>query len=104
MVETEDDPSLQSDFRKRAAVAAAVSGALALLGMWVAYAQAPRVWADLTGNGLVLMLLALINGPIALWGVWRLRPRITRVAVATQVALVCGPGLSDSGPTSCRRT
>jgi cytochrome d ubiquinol oxidase subunit II len=88
MVETEDDPALQSDFRRRALVASAVSGALALLGLWVAYAEAPRVWTDLTGNGLVLMLLALINGPIALWGVWRWRPRITRVAVAAQVALV----------------
>jgi len=88
MVETEDDPALQSDFRRRALVASVVSGALALLGLWLAYAQAPRVWADLTGNGLLLLLLALINGPIALWGVWRLRPRLTRIAVAAQVALV----------------
>ncbi|HWO92453.1 MAG TPA: cytochrome d ubiquinol oxidase subunit II, partial [Methylomirabilota bacterium] len=51
-------------------------------------AQAPRVWADLTGNGLLLLLLALINGPIALWGVWRLHPRVTRIAVAAQVTLV----------------
>src|SRR5713101_5653372 len=88
MVETEDDPALQLDFRRRALVASVVSGALALFGLWLAYAQAPRVWADLTGNGLLLLLLALINGPIALWGVWRLRPRLTRIAVAAQVTLV----------------
>jgi len=88
MVETEDDAALQSDFRRRALIASVVSGALALLGLWVAYAQAPRVWADLTGNGLLLLLLALINGPIALWGVWRLRPRLTRIAVAAQVTFV----------------
>jgi cytochrome d ubiquinol oxidase subunit II len=88
MVETEDDAALQSDFRRRALIASLVSGALALLGLWVAYAQAPRVWADLTGNGLLLLLLALINGPIALWGVWRLRPRLTRIAVAAQVTFV----------------
>ena len=35
-----------------------------------------------------LLLLALINGPIALWGVWRLHPRVTRIAVAAQVTLV----------------
>ena len=88
MVETEDDPALQSDFRRRAVIASAVSGVLALLGLWLAYTQTPRVWSDLTGNGLVLLLLALINGPIALWGVWRLHPRVTRIAVAAQVTLV----------------
>ena len=88
MVETEDDPALQADFRARALVASVVSGGLALLGLGLAYAQEPRVWADLSGNGLLLTLLALINGPIALWGVWRLRPRVARVAVAAQMTLV----------------
>jgi cytochrome d ubiquinol oxidase subunit II len=88
MVETEDDPQLQSDFRRRALAASAVSGVFALLGLWLAYAQVPRVWSELTGNGLPLLLLALINGPIALWGVWRIRPRIARYAVAAQVAFV----------------
>jgi len=88
MVETEDNPQLQSDFRTRALAASAVSGVLALFGLFLAYAQVPRVWSELTGNGLPLLLLALINGPIALWGVWRIRPRIARYAVAAQVALV----------------
>jgi len=88
MVETEDDPALQADFRARALVASVVSGGLALLGLGLAYAQEPRVWADLSGNGLLLTLLALINGPIALWGVWRLRPRVARVGVAAQMTLV----------------
>jgi len=88
MVETEDDPALEADFRARALVASVVSGGLALLGLGLAYAQEPRVWADLSGNGLLLTLLALINGPIALWGVWRLRPRVARVGVAAQMTLV----------------
>jgi cytochrome d ubiquinol oxidase subunit II len=88
MVETEDDPHLQSDFRMRAIVASAASGAFAILGLLLAYTEAPRLWADLTGNGLLLLILALINGPIALWGVWRLHPRVARVAVATQVVFV----------------
>jgi cytochrome d ubiquinol oxidase subunit II len=88
MVETEGDRALQEDFRSRALIASAVSGALALIGLWLAYAQAPRVWSDLSGNGLVLMLLALVNGPVALWSVWRLRPRIARFAVAAQLTLV----------------
>ncbi|HEV3102296.1 MAG TPA: cytochrome d ubiquinol oxidase subunit II [Candidatus Dormibacteraeota bacterium] len=88
MVETEDDPNLQSDFRMRAIVASAASGALAILGLLLAYSEAPRVWTDLTGNGLLLLIVALINGPIALWGVWRLRPRVARIAVAAQVVFV----------------
>ena len=88
MVETERDPALQGDFRRRALAAAALSGALALIGLWLAHAQAPRVWSDLSGNGLPLLLLALVNGPIALWSVWRLRPRVARFAVAAQMTLV----------------
>ena len=88
MVETEDDPTLQADFRSRALFASVASGGLALVGLWLAYAQEPRVWSDLSGNGLLLTLLALINGPIALWGVWRLRPGVVRVAVAAQMTLV----------------
>jgi cytochrome d ubiquinol oxidase subunit II len=33
-------------------------------------------------------VLALLNGPLALWAVWRSRPRLARVAVIAQVVLV----------------
>jgi cytochrome d ubiquinol oxidase subunit II len=88
MVETEADPPLQADFRQRAFGAAIVSGVFALVGLVLASQQAPLVWGDLTGRGLPLLLIALINGPIAAFAVWRRSPRIARVAVAAQMVFV----------------
>jgi cytochrome d ubiquinol oxidase subunit II len=88
MVETEDDPPLQADFRRRAFGAAMVSGVLALLGLLLAWRTAPMLWSELTGRGLWLLLIALINGPIAAFAVWRRSPRLARIAVAAQIVFV----------------
>ena len=88
MVETEGRPELQADFRRRAVFAALVSGALALLSLVIAYFEGPRLLQSLTGRGLPLFVLALLNGPLALWAVWRSRPRLARVAVIAQVVFV----------------
>jgi len=88
MVETEDDPPLQADFRRRAFGAAIVSGVLALVGLLLAWRQAPLLWSELTGRGIWLLLIALINGPIAAFAVWRRSPRVARVAVAAQIVFV----------------
>jgi cytochrome d ubiquinol oxidase subunit II len=87
-VETEDRPELQADFRRRALLAGLVAGGLAILALPVAWLQAPRLLESLTGRGLPLFLLALVNGPLAVWAVWRGRPRLARLAVVAQVALV----------------
>jgi len=88
MVETEGRPELQTDFRRRAVFAAVVSGLLAFLSLMLAAYEGPRLLQSLTGRGLPLFVLALLNGPLALWAVWRSRPRIARVAVAGQVVFV----------------
>jgi cytochrome bd ubiquinol oxidase subunit II len=88
MVETEGDPPLQADFRQRALGAAIVSGVLALTGLVLAWRQAPLLWSELTGRGIWLLLIALINGPIAAFAVWRRSPRVARVAVAAQIVFV----------------
>src|SRR3982074_3719006 len=88
MVETENDPPLQADFRRRAFGAAIVSGVLALIGLILAWRQAPLLWSELTGRGIWLLLIALINGPIAAFAVWRRSPRVARVAVAAQIVFV----------------
>ncbi len=88
MVETEGDPPLQADFRRRALAAAMVSGVLALLGLFLAWRQAPLLWSELTGRGIWLLLIALINGPIAAFAVWRRSPRVARIAVAAQIVFV----------------
>jgi cytochrome d ubiquinol oxidase subunit II len=88
MVENEDRPALLADFRRRAIAAALVSGALALLAVAISFFEGSRLIQTLTGRGLPLFVLALLNGPLALWAVWRSRPRIARVAVIGQVVLV----------------
>jgi cytochrome d ubiquinol oxidase subunit II len=88
MVENEDRPALLADFRRRAIAAALVSGLFALLAVAVSFADGSRLLQSLTGRGLPLFVLALLNGPLALWAVWRSRPRIARVAVIGQVVLV----------------
>jgi cytochrome d ubiquinol oxidase subunit II len=88
MVENEDRPALLADFRRRAIAAALVSGVLALLAVAISFFDGSRLIQTLTGRGLPLFVLALLNGPLALWAVWRSRPRIARVAVIGQVVLV----------------
>ena len=88
MVENENRPELLADFRRRAIAAALVSGLLALIALPIAAYEGPRLLQSLTGRGLPLFVLALLNGPLALWAVWRSRPRIARGAVIAQVVLV----------------
>ena len=86
-VETEGT-ALEADFRRRAMVAGLVSGVVAIVCLLLAPIAAPNLAHALLGRGLPLVILALINGPVALAAVWRSRPRIARVAVAGQVVLV----------------
>jgi cytochrome d ubiquinol oxidase subunit II len=88
MVENENRPALLGDFRRRAIAAALASGVLAIVSLAISAAESPRLVQSLTGRGLPLLILALLNGPLALWAVWRWRPRIARAAVIAQVALV----------------
>ena len=88
MVENENRPELLGDFRRRAIAAAFVSGVFALLALAISYFDGQQLLKALTGRGLPLFMLALLNGPLALWAVWRSKPRIARVAVVGQVVLV----------------
>jgi len=88
MVETAGDTGLQADFRRRAVAAAILSGATGVAGLILAYVGARPAFDSLTGRGLPLVLLALVNGPVALLAVWRLEPRLARLAVGAQVTFV----------------
>lgn len=87
MVETEGT-ELEADFRRRALGAALASGLLGLAGLALAPVLAPSLARALFGRGLPLLVLAMLNGPLALLAVWRTRPRLARIAVAAQVVLV----------------
>lgn len=86
-VETEGT-ALERDFRDRAIVAGLASGVLALACLALAPLVAAPLAHALFGRGLPLFVLAFVNGPVALFAVWRSRPRIARFAVAAQVTLV----------------
>ena len=86
-VETEGTP-LEGDFRRRAIASGLVSGVLAIACLVLAQSAAPFLYHALVGRGLPLLVLALLNGPIALAAVWLSRPRVARIAVAAQVTFV----------------
>lgn len=86
-VETEGT-ALEADFRRRAIAAGFSSGVLAIVCLALAQSAAPSLADALFGRGLPLLVLALLNGPIALGAVWLSRPRVARVAVAAQVTFV----------------
>ncbi len=86
-VETEGTP-LEADFRRRATAAGLIAGVVAIAGLVLAPFAAPSLAHSLFGAGLPLVVLALVNGPVALIAVWRSRPRLARLAVATQVVCV----------------
>ena len=86
-VETEGT-ELESDFRLRAIGSGLVSGVLAIACLAAAPVAAPTLAGALFGRGLPLLVLALLNGPVALGAVWLSRPRIARIAVAAQVTFV----------------
>jgi len=88
MVENENRPALLADFRHRAIAASVASGFFALLALGISSTEGPRLLQSVAGRGLPLFVLAVLNGPLALWAVWRWRPRIARVAVVAQVVFV----------------
>ena len=88
MVETEAEPDLQADFRRRAVLAAVASGIFAVGGLVLGWVEARPLLTGLLGRGLPFVVLALVNGPIALLAVLRGRPRLARAAVAAQVTFV----------------
>jgi cytochrome bd ubiquinol oxidase subunit II len=88
MVENENRPAVLADFRRRAIAASVASGFFALLALGISSTEGPRLLQSVAGRGLPLFVLAVLNGPLALWAVWRWRPRIARVAVVAQVVFV----------------
>ncbi len=83
------EPTLARDFRLRALGAGAVAGMLAVAGLLVVHASAPRLWHGLTsGAGLALVIISGVAGALTLVLVWRSWFGATRASAALAVAAV----------------
>jgi cytochrome d ubiquinol oxidase subunit II len=82
------DDALAEAFRARAIGTALVVGAVALAGIAVLRADAPRLFHGLTHLALPLMLLSALAGLASLWLLLRRRYAVARVTSALAVAAV----------------
>jgi cytochrome d ubiquinol oxidase subunit II len=74
-----DLPDLATAFKKRALGAAAVTGALAISGLFVVKSDAPDLYDGLTsGAALVAVVASALAGVITLWLIWTNRFEIAR--------------------------
>jgi cytochrome d ubiquinol oxidase subunit II len=91
-----EDSELESAFRRRALLAAGVAGVVALAGIAILHADAPRLFDQLLGPGLPLVLLSAVTGAAALILLGRARPQFLRLlAVVAVGSIVCGWGVAQ---------
>jgi cytochrome bd ubiquinol oxidase subunit II len=91
-----DEPDLERWFRLRAQVTAVVTGVVALAGIAILRADAPRLFSGLLSRGLVLVVLSGLCGLGALTLVRRAAPRVVQALAVTAVgAVVAGWGVAQ---------
>ncbi|GAA4594473.1 cytochrome d ubiquinol oxidase subunit II [Planotetraspora phitsanulokensis] len=81
-------PELAEGFRRRALVAAAVTGAVALGGIAVLHWDAPRLFSGLTHRALPLVVLSAVLGIASIVLLWLRRHLLVRAAAVLAVAAV----------------
>jgi cytochrome d ubiquinol oxidase subunit II len=87
---------LEAWFRRRSQVTAAVTGVVALAGIAVLHADAPRLFDELSSRGLPLVLLSGICGLASLLLVRRLPPRVVQgLAVLAAATIIAGWGTAQ---------
>ena len=79
---------LAAEFRRRALAAGVVAGLLAVAGLAVVHADAPRLWAGLSGRALPLVALSGAAGVASLALLAARRYLLVRVSAALAVASV----------------
>ncbi|HEU0130622.1 MAG TPA: cytochrome d ubiquinol oxidase subunit II [Mycobacteriales bacterium] len=82
------EEALAEGFRRRALVTAVVVGAVALAGVAVLRADAPRLYRGLTHRALPLMAVSAVAGGASLWLIARRRYGVARVTAALAVTAV----------------
>jgi cytochrome bd ubiquinol oxidase subunit II len=91
-----DEPELETWFGRRAQLTAVVTGVVALVGIAVLLADAPRLFEDLLGPALPLVILSGLCGLGSLLLIRRLSPRIVQgLAVTAVAAIVAGWGVAQ---------
>ena len=95
---------LAEAFRRRALVAAAVTGAVALVGILVLRADAPRLFAGLTGRALPVVVVSALAGIASLGSAGRAPVRLARVPPGSPSRPCCGGGRSRSTRCCCPPT
>jgi len=87
---------LETWFRRRSQVTAGVTGAVAVAGIGVLYADSPRLFDELATRGLPLVVISGLSGLAALVFVRRLAPRIVQgLAVLAVAAIIAGWGTAQ---------
>jgi cytochrome d ubiquinol oxidase subunit II len=81
-------PQLADVFRRRALAAAAVTGAVALIGIAVLRWDAPRLFSGLTHRALPLVVVSAVLGTASIVLLWRRRYLLVRVAAVIAVTAV----------------
>ncbi|MFD1149309.1 cytochrome d ubiquinol oxidase subunit II [Saccharothrix hoggarensis] len=84
----EGETDLAEAFRLRAFVTAAVTGAVGLAGIAVLRADAPLLYAGLTGRGLPVVVLSVVAGLAAIALLLTRRYALARVASASAVVTI----------------
>jgi cytochrome d ubiquinol oxidase subunit II len=91
-----DDPDLDVYFRRRAQVTAVVTGVVALAGIAILRADAPRLFGGLLSRGLVFVVISGLCGLGALVLIRRAAPRLVQgLAVSAVAAVVIGWGVAQ---------
>jgi cytochrome bd ubiquinol oxidase subunit II len=90
------EADLETYFRRRAQLTAVVTGAVALGGIALLSADAPRLFDNLLGRALPLVIVSGLCGLGSLLLIRRLDPRLVQGAAATAVAaIVAGWGVAQ---------
>jgi cytochrome d ubiquinol oxidase subunit II len=91
-----DDADLDVYFRRRAQVTAVVTGVVALAGIAILRADAPRLFGGLLSRGLVFVVISGLCGLGALVLIRRAAPRLVQaLAVSAVGAVVIGWGVAQ---------
>jgi cytochrome d ubiquinol oxidase subunit II len=92
----QDDSELEMWFRHRAQATSLVTGAVVLAGIIILRADSPRLFRELLGRGLPLVLAAAVAGLAALFLLPKAPPRLLQLlAVAAVTAVIAGWGVAQ---------